>query len=136
MPEDYFFFLEETDWCFRIREAGWEVIHIPSAHVIHIFGASTKKKIPTPTRIEYHRSLYHFFRKNRGSGRALLLQGFRALKLLLYMLVRIPLAPFDENARGRLRGDARIFAWHLLGQPAAWGLSGQRKSTEAKEASS
>ncbi|MDX1650735.1 MAG: glycosyltransferase family 2 protein, partial [Myxococcota bacterium] len=70
MPEDYFFFLEETDWCFRIRRAGWRIVHLPDVHIVHVYGASTKKKIPSETRIEFHRSLYHFFRKNRGPGRA------------------------------------------------------------------
>jgi len=29
MPEDYFMFLEETDWCWRIRRAGYKVVHLP-----------------------------------------------------------------------------------------------------------
>jgi GT2 family glycosyltransferase len=31
MPEDYFFFMEETDWCYRIRRAGWRIVHVPDA---------------------------------------------------------------------------------------------------------
>src|SRR5262245_42316103 len=27
--EDYFLFSEETDWCFRFREAGWDVVFFP-----------------------------------------------------------------------------------------------------------
>ena len=65
IDEGYFFFLEETDWCHRIRAAGWRIVHLPDAYVIHLYGESTKKKTPLRTRIEYYRSRYLFFRKNR-----------------------------------------------------------------------
>ena len=38
--EDYFLFSEETDWCYRFREAGWEVVFFPGAECIHVRGAS------------------------------------------------------------------------------------------------
>src|SRR5690606_9323794 len=31
LPEDYFFFLEETDWLYAMRAAGWRVVHLPEA---------------------------------------------------------------------------------------------------------
>ena len=38
--EDYFLFSEETDWCFRFRQAGWEVVFFPGAECTHVRGAS------------------------------------------------------------------------------------------------
>ena len=38
--EDYFLFSEETDWCFRFREAGWEVVFYPGAECVHVRGAA------------------------------------------------------------------------------------------------
>jgi len=38
--EDYFLFSEETDWCFRFREAGWDVVFFPGAECVHVRGAS------------------------------------------------------------------------------------------------
>jgi GT2 family glycosyltransferase len=38
--ENYFLFSEETDWCFRFREAGWEVVFFPGAECTHVRGAS------------------------------------------------------------------------------------------------
>ncbi|MGR3317858.1 MAG: glycosyltransferase family 2 protein, partial [Candidatus Anammoxibacter sp.] len=66
MDDGYFFFLEETDWCFRMRNAGWKVYHIPDVKIVHLHGESTKKKLPVATWIEYYRSNYRFFRKNFG----------------------------------------------------------------------
>jgi GT2 family glycosyltransferase len=112
IDEEYFFFLEETDWCHRIRRHGWRVVHIPDAHVIHLYGESTKKKLPLQTRIEYYRSRYHFFRKHRGPLANRLIVAIVGIKLLLGSLVG-----------GRRAAEyRRILAWHLNGQPPAAGL--------------
>jgi len=122
LPEDYFFFLEETDWCLQIRRAGWRIVHLPEARVLHHSGASSKKKLPVETRIEYCRSLYHFLRKHRGPLRCALVFAWRALRLLLSVLALLPLLPFLGRARGRWQRDAKMLAWHLLGCPQGWGL--------------
>lgn len=38
--EDYFLFSEETDWCYRFGEAGWEVVFFPGAECTHVRGAA------------------------------------------------------------------------------------------------
>ena len=38
--EDFFLFSEETDWCYRFREAGWKVLFYPGAEIVHVGGAS------------------------------------------------------------------------------------------------
>ena len=129
MPEDYFFFLEETDWCFQIARAGWRVVHIPDARVIHLFGASTKKKVPAETRIEYHRSLYHFFRKNRGVFLALLVVILRVLKAILYVVWRIPGALVYGRSRDRWLQDWKVLRWHLRGCPEGEGLARLREKS-------
>ena len=66
LDEDYFLFLEETDWCYRMKRAGWKIYHVPEAEVYHFQGksAGTVKK---RARVEFYRSRYHFFKKNRGN---------------------------------------------------------------------
>ncbi|MFQ5990062.1 MAG: glycosyltransferase family 2 protein [Candidatus Methylomirabilales bacterium] len=123
LPEDYFFFLEETDWCFRVKQAGWRVVHVPDAHVIHIFGVSTRKKVPAETRIEYHRSLYHFFRKNRGAPQTAVVVAFRTLKGILYVVVGGPPAVLSRRGRDRWWQDWKVLWWHMRGCPAREGLA-------------
>ncbi|HEY7017824.1 MAG TPA: glycosyltransferase family 2 protein, partial [Gaiellaceae bacterium] len=41
--EDFFMFSEETDWCYRFRQAGWKVVFTPDAEFVHVGGATTKK---------------------------------------------------------------------------------------------
>ncbi len=122
MPEDYFFFLEETDWCYRIASAGWQIKHVPDSRIIHIFGASTKKKIPAVTRIEYHRSLYHYFGKHKGVVQTAIVRAWRITKATLYVVGNGLLAPFSSSARGKLAQDWKILEWHLRGEPRDWGI--------------
>jgi GT2 family glycosyltransferase len=114
IDEGYFFFLEETDWCHRIRAAGWRVVHLPDAFVIHLYGESTKKKTPLRTRIEYYRSRYLFFRKNRSRAAYVVLRWIVMAKILLGV------------AFGGRRADEyrKILRWHLAGEDSKAGLSG------------
>ncbi len=114
LDEDYFCFLEETDWCHRIRKRGWKVVHLPDASVIHLHGASSKRRAPLRTRIEYQRSLDLFFRKHRRPLVRLLLRTFVLVKLSVGSL-----------AGGRRARDYRaMLRWVLAGRPEGAGLRG------------
>jgi GT2 family glycosyltransferase len=39
LDEDFFLFSEETDWCYRFRQAGWQVLFTPDAEFAHVYGA-------------------------------------------------------------------------------------------------
>lgn len=39
LDEDFFLFSEETDWHYRFRAAGWQVLFFPGAEVVHVGGA-------------------------------------------------------------------------------------------------
>ena len=41
--EDFFMFSEETDWCYRFRQAGWKVLFTPEAEFVHVGGATTRQ---------------------------------------------------------------------------------------------
>jgi N-acetylglucosaminyl-diphospho-decaprenol L-rhamnosyltransferase len=40
LDEAFFLFSEETDWCYRFAEAGWNVLFYPGAECVHVGGAS------------------------------------------------------------------------------------------------
>ncbi len=81
--EDFFLFSEETDWCYRFREAGWKVLFDPGAEVVHVGGASHGGRMFK----ENVRGHLRFFAKHRGSreaerARRLLLLGARLRTVL------------------------------------------------------
>lgn len=133
LPEDHFLFLEETDLCLRARRAGWRVVHLPGAFVTHIHGASSKKRLPAETRIEYQRSLFLFFRKYHGPRQAKALALWRSFKALLYVVVRAPSA-LSVQGRERLGQDWKVLAWYLRGCPPDWGIPGRRPRLEGDPA--
>lgn len=122
LPEEYFFFLEETDWCRAMRRAGFSVVHLPDVRLIHASGASSKKKVPGRTRIEYHRSLYRYFRRHHGVVALGLVVMIRLLKGVVAFGARCPAALFSARGRERWRDRASVLAWHLRGCPENEGL--------------
>lgn len=40
LDDGYFMYFEETDWCRRLAQAGWEGWYVPSAEVVHYGGQS------------------------------------------------------------------------------------------------
>jgi len=40
LDESFFLFSEETDWCYRFRQAAWKVVFFPGAECVHVGGAS------------------------------------------------------------------------------------------------
>ena len=44
--EQFLLYCEEIDWAMRIKEAGWRVVCVPSAEVIHYGGQSTSQVRP------------------------------------------------------------------------------------------
>ncbi len=48
--EAFFMYCEEIDWAWRIREAGWRVLCVPAARVIHLGGQSTGQVQPDSVR--------------------------------------------------------------------------------------
>lgn len=112
LDEGYFMYSEETEWCERIRAAGWRLAWVPAASVVHHGGGSTRL-LPSAMFARLYSSKVRFLRRNRGAGQA------RAFKVALALaasvrLLAAPLAialhPRDANLR-RLSADyARLLA--------------------------
>lgn len=43
MDEDFFLFYEETELCYRIHQAGYEIVNVPQARIIHLEGQTIDK---------------------------------------------------------------------------------------------
>ncbi|MHC4573004.1 MAG: glycosyltransferase family 2 protein [Planctomycetota bacterium] len=65
MDESFFMYYEEVDLCYRIKQAGWRIVFIPEAVIIHSGGRSTGQ-IPVTKRIVMLTSLLTFLRKHHG----------------------------------------------------------------------
>jgi GT2 family glycosyltransferase len=97
---------EEVEWCHRIRQAGWKVVHLPQAQVTHL-GSQTMNRAPL-SRLDWlygHKAL--FYRKH---GTLAALWTFKA-GLLISSLLKLA---FWSAAYPLRRDRARVAAhWHV-----------------------
>jgi GT2 family glycosyltransferase len=125
LDEDYFFFLEETDWCYRMRRRRWRVCHMPQAKIVHLQG-KTANLVKDRAKIEYYRSLYLFFKKHRGIVESALLRGCLFSRFCIDFLLTFLVCLFTAFRRKRLREKLGIYSkliyWHLRLCPEGMGL--------------
>ncbi len=75
LDEDYYMYSEELDWCRRIRAAGWRVVYLPAAQVVHHVGKSSEQAV-TARHINFQRAKLRYFRKYHGRAAAAVLRLF------------------------------------------------------------
>jgi len=133
LDEEYFLFLEETDWCYQMKKAGWKIYHVPQAEIYHFQGKSAeleKKK----AKIEYYRSRYHFFKKNRGNLHWFILSIGLMIRLGMELFFTFLVCLFSfftvRKWRARLSTYAYLIGWHMRGCPWSMGLREGRKGEE------
>jgi len=63
MDEAFFMFNEDVDWCRRMKLAGFEVVYVPDAVIVHTVGASMRR---VAAKVIYgrHRGMIHYFHKH------------------------------------------------------------------------
>lgn len=125
LDEEFFFFWEEIEWCWRARRLGYAVYHLPAAQATHLQG-STANRFRGPARIEYQRSKLTFFRKTQGRAASFCISILLVLGTLLNAIGNLALCLVTLFAVKQIRSKTHIYcyvlAWHLLGRPASWGL--------------
>ncbi|MFH0964491.1 MAG: glycosyltransferase family 2 protein [Planctomycetota bacterium] len=114
--EEYFIYFEETDLCERIRRAGYRVLYVPDAEIVHLGGATTVKQ-ETWFRIQFEKSRRRFFLKHRGRGltwaSGAILAASLALRLALGGAAAAVTLGRWRRAREKTAMIARILGWQL-----------------------
>jgi GT2 family glycosyltransferase len=65
LDEGYFMYAEETDWCYRAKQAGWRTAYYPAGQVIHL-GEQTAHKEPARFYVERRYSRVRYYSKHHG----------------------------------------------------------------------
>jgi GT2 family glycosyltransferase len=80
LDEGFVMFSEELDWCRRAKDAGWRVVYLGSASIVHHGGRSTDQVI-AQRHIYFQQSKLRYYRKYHGW---LVAQTLRSFLLLNY----------------------------------------------------
>jgi N-acetylglucosaminyl-diphospho-decaprenol L-rhamnosyltransferase len=92
---DYHMYVEEIDWCLRVKRAGWELYCVPEAEVVHYEGQSTRQVRPEMV-VALWRSRGIYFQKHWSS-------------LFRWLVRQVIRAGMHAQIR-RARGDAHLTA--------------------------
>lgn len=118
LDEQYFFFLEETDWAYRMKLGGWAVYFVPTARVFHAQGKTVGGG--SDARIMFYRSRYSFFEKWHPSS-CPLFYSVIFLRLLVNTILSLIGLLFTlglgDSIRKRFTIYVKLIIWHLLGCP-------------------
>ncbi len=88
MNEGLFLFLEDTEWCYRLRANSWKIYYLPSAQMIH-FGQGSVHQNPERTLPEQYRNFVWFYRTHAGPSAARV--GILKLVIVLASVLRVGL---------------------------------------------
>jgi GT2 family glycosyltransferase len=62
LDEGYFMYIEDVDLCQRVHRAGYSVVYLPQASVIHHIGQSSRT-VAARSILARHRSMWHYYKK-------------------------------------------------------------------------
>ncbi len=88
MDEAYFMYSEELDWCRRIKEAGWQIVYLPEAKVVHHIGKSSDQAV-AERHLNFQRAKLRYFQKYHGLLTATILRGILLLNYAWQLLIEV-----------------------------------------------
>jgi GT2 family glycosyltransferase len=119
LDEGYFFYLEETDWAYRMKQAGWGVYFLPKARIFHAQGKSVGKS--ANKKIMFYRSRYYFFKKWHKSTYIIICTAVfsRLLVNTFLSLVGVLLTfGLNDGIKKRFHICFQLILWHFSGCPS------------------
>ncbi|MBL8144975.1 MAG: glycosyltransferase family 2 protein [Anaerolineae bacterium] len=111
LDEGFVMYSEELDWCRRAKDAGWGVLYLGSARIIH-YGGQSSAQVPARTHILFNQSKLRYMRKYHGRAAA------QTLRLILLANFALQLAlEWVKGLLGHkraLRRERVSTYWHVL----------------------
>ncbi|MCJ7734677.1 MAG: glycosyltransferase family 2 protein [Anaerolineales bacterium] len=98
LDENYFMYAEETEWFYRMRNAGWKVIFLPVESIVHKGGASSMKLENQAVYIERRANVVYTLVKHQQKIQA----AFTIIFMLILLSLRILASVFRTNQNERL----------------------------------
>jgi GT2 family glycosyltransferase len=106
LDESFFMYFEETDWCFRMKEAGGRVRTCPSAKVVH-FGGGDTGHYDERRLLYYHESLLLFYSKHHSPWERLALRVLLFKRIVIRLCVWLAIGALSPARRAAAFSSAR-----------------------------
>ncbi|MEK3725851.1 glycosyltransferase family 2 protein [Paenibacillus sp. FSL H8-0034] len=95
LDEEFFMYGEDIDWCYRIKQGGWQIHYYPYTQIVHHKGASSRRK-PFKIIYEFHRAMYLFHRKHYRQKYNFVVNSLVYLGITLKFIVSLALNRFGS----------------------------------------
>lgn len=86
LDPEFFVYSDETDFCKRLRDAGWRILYVPAAEAVHHDQMASDLAGVERRTVEFHRNRDLYLRKHKGRLAALLLRPLLAFPYLVRAL--------------------------------------------------
>jgi len=67
LDERFFIYSEDVDWCKRIHDAGWKLVHYPGAKAIH-YGYGSSSSAPIRFQVEMIKANWQYWKKHKSKS--------------------------------------------------------------------
>ena len=108
LDETFFMYAEETDWCRRMHQDGWQVAFTPDATVVH-YGGQSSVAMKNRQFVEFTRSQLRYMLKHYGAFGVLICR----LATLVGAMLRLPLWSLVSLWKPSKRATAQLW-WRIL----------------------
>jgi N-acetylglucosaminyl-diphospho-decaprenol L-rhamnosyltransferase len=108
LDPEFFVYSDETDFCKRLGDAGWSVLHVPAATAVHHEQLATDLEASRRRIVEFHRGRDRYMRKHHSAPVAALVRVLTAWTYVPRALAALVLPGHDParylaHARAALR---------------------------------
>ena len=86
LDQAFFVYSDETDFCKRLRDAGWEVLYVPAAEAVHHDQLTNDLRAARRRIVEFHRNRDRYMRKHHSPPERYLV---RALGVWFYLALAL-----------------------------------------------
>jgi N-acetylglucosaminyl-diphospho-decaprenol L-rhamnosyltransferase len=93
----FFVYSDETDFCKRLRDAGWDILHVPAAEVVHHEQLASDSAARERRIVEFHRGRDRYLRKHHGAAVAFAARLLGAWSYLVRALAALVLPGHDAG---------------------------------------
>jgi GT2 family glycosyltransferase len=84
LDEKFFMYVEEVEFCYRAKKAGWQVIYLPITKIVHL---ALKSGTQAGARLGEYQGLIYFYKKHKPSWQLQILKIFLKTGALLRLLI-------------------------------------------------
>jgi N-acetylglucosaminyl-diphospho-decaprenol L-rhamnosyltransferase len=110
LDSDFFVYSDETDFCKRLRDAGWRILWVPAAHALHQDQLASDATGAARRIVEFQRNRDRYMRKHHSPAAAAIARWLGAWSYLVRALV-----PGRDSERYMLHARQALRPWQGVG---------------------